>query len=403
MLDLKKSYARSLQPGVLHFAAHSHHLRPDITRDATMQCWDDAARMLDRKWGYIFGTVIPEAQKNVAELLGVGRPENIAFAGNTHEFVARILSAFNPTREKPLRVLTTDSEFNSFTRQMARTAENPHVHVTKVPVSPRHTFAQRLMTLTNTVNFDLIFFSQVFYNSGFRIPDDEMEIIVDGISQSILSSNAVIVIDGYHGFCAVPTSLKAIEDRVFYLAGGYKYAQWGEGACFLYVPPACTLRPENTGWFASFGTLEKGSQSSNLVSYSDDAFRFWGATFDPAGLYRLNAVCDWMREKKITAQERWYHVLTLQSHFLQSGVKSRYFELSKLVTPLPRAQRGNFLSFDQGDEGSASTLVEKLAVRGVIVDSRGPLIRIGFGIYHDLSDVDQLIKTIESLEAEYVR
>ena len=36
------------EPDRLHFAAHSHHPWPDVTRDAQVQAWDDAAR-LDRQ------------------------------------------------------------------------------------------------------------------------------------------------------------------------------------------------------------------------------------------------------------------------------------------------------------------------------------------------------------------
>ena len=37
-----------------------------------------------------------------------------------------------------------------------------------------------------------------------------------------------------------------------YLAGGYKYAMAGEGACFMHCPPGFGARPRNTGWYASF-------------------------------------------------------------------------------------------------------------------------------------------------------
>ena len=38
------------QPGRLHAAAHSHHPWPDVTREAHLQAWDDAARHHDDKW-----------------------------------------------------------------------------------------------------------------------------------------------------------------------------------------------------------------------------------------------------------------------------------------------------------------------------------------------------------------
>jgi hypothetical protein len=71
-LALKAHYSHFLQarPGVLHFAAHSHHLWPDVTRGAVVQAWDDAARLADRKWEHVLGAVLPRAQAHVARILG---------------------------------------------------------------------------------------------------------------------------------------------------------------------------------------------------------------------------------------------------------------------------------------------------------------------------------------------
>ena len=59
MLDLRSHFSRyrEASPGRLHLAAHSHHYWPDVTRDAQLQAWDDAARLADRKWGHVLGPV----------------------------------------------------------------------------------------------------------------------------------------------------------------------------------------------------------------------------------------------------------------------------------------------------------------------------------------------------------
>jgi selenocysteine lyase/cysteine desulfurase len=333
----------------------------------------------------------------VANLIDVSYPRNIAFAPNTHEFVARIFSGFDS--RKPLRVLTTSSEFRSFSRQLARVKERGNVTVTEVPVLPYQDFVRRFTEAAKKSDYDLVFFSQVFYDSGVRIRNFDIRNIVTALK----SSDAVIVIDGYHGFCAVDTSLRDIQDRVFYLAGGYKYAQWGEGACFMYVPPNCTVRPENTGWFAEFGELS--NVRPDLVSYSDDAFRFWGSTFDPAGLYRLIAVAKWMSDQDITLDESNWHVRVLQSEFLKAlkFQGSRFLGNKNLVTPLEAGGLGNFLSYKQKCDGQAEEFVSELRKRNILVDARGPFVRIGFGIYHDLKDVKKLIETIQEMESVNAR
>jgi selenocysteine lyase/cysteine desulfurase len=189
-----------------------------------------------------------------------------------------------------------------------------------------------------------------------------------------------------------------LGDRVFYLAGGYKYAQWGEGACFLCVPPGCALRPENTGWFAAFGAMQAGTDTAKRTAYSGDGFRFWGSTFDPAGLYRLNAVAVWLRNRGISIEMIRTHVLDLQSHFLDtlSHDGARIFRIEDMAI-WESERRGNFLSFDLKGEHTAMAAVCTFKENGVIVDSRGAFVRIGFGMYHNEADVDALAHIIHTI------
>ena len=114
MLAAHFSRFRAADPGRLHFAAHSHHPWPDATEGAHAQAWKDSARLVDRKWDKVFAEVVPKAQAHVARLLSLSDARQVAFAPNTHEFVARLYSCFDPG--KPLRVLTGASEFHSFRR-----------------------------------------------------------------------------------------------------------------------------------------------------------------------------------------------------------------------------------------------------------------------------------------------
>jgi selenocysteine lyase/cysteine desulfurase len=388
MTSYKEHYRRFLDanPGRLHFAAHSHHLWPDVTRDAVVECWDDAARLADSKWDRILGDVVPRAQAHVARVLELSRPEQIAFAPNTHELVVRLLSCL--LDRAPLRVLTTDSEFMSFARQAGRLEELASVAITRVPTEPFETFEARFREAAAGATWDLVYVSQVFYNSGFVISD--LSALVAGVR----SPDALVVVDGYHGFLARPTSLRAIEDRAFYLAGGYKYAMSGEGACFLHVPAGCRLRPVDTGWFASFGRLEHAPGGG--VEYSEDGYRFWGATFDATSLYRFNSVMDWLNRSSVGVAEIRSHVLALQDRFL-TGLEASPragLSLQSLITPRAADRRGNFLAFRLAQ---AETLASRLRESRVVTDHRGDRLRFGFGLYQDPEDVDELLQRLAVL------
>lgn len=387
-LALKAHYSRFLaaRPDVLHFAAHSHHLWPDVTRDAVLQCWDDAARLADRKWDHVLGTVLPKAQAHVARILGFARPDRIAFAPNTHELVSRVLSCFPPGRG--LRVLTTDGEFMSFARQLARLEESGEVRATRVPAEPFGTFDQRFRDAAAAGPWDLVYLSHVFFNSGFAVAD------VPGIVGAVREPDTIVMVDGYHGFLALPVRFEAVQQRIFYVAGGYKYAQSGEGACFLHVPPGCTLRPRNTGWFASFGRLTE--TASEHLEYADDAFRFWGSTFDPTGLYRLNVVLDWLSGLGIGVADIHAHVQELQRLFLDllSRLDLRAIPVAALSTPPDLSRQGHFLTFRLPH---AAALAQALREQGVEVDSRADRLRFGFGLYHEPADLERLAERLRRL------
>lgn len=384
MKSHKALFARFLSssPHRLHVAAHSHHLWPDVTREAHVAAWDDAARLVDAKWDHVFGAVLPRAQRNVARILNLTDSGQIAFAPNTHEFVARILSCLKS--RPPAKVVTTDSEFMSFTRQIARSAEAGAVEVVRVPAEPFETFEARFADTVIEEKPDLVFLSHVFFNSG---------VIVRELPRIVAAApkDAIVVIDGYHAFMAVPTDLWAIEERAFYLGGGYKYAMTGEGACFLHVPKQTPATPVNTGWFAAFGDLTQGGLSG-AAPFSRDGYRFFGATFDPSALYRFNAVCDLFEREQIDITTVHARVRALQKHFVEmlaargDKVAPRAEDLILKGTQLDRL--GHFLTFVRED---AQEIEARLAARDVVVDYRGDRLRFGFGLYHDEDDLVALV------------
>lgn len=366
----------------LHAAAHSHHPWPDCTRAAHLAYWEDSVRFVDRKWAKIFGEVVPEAQRHVARTLNLPDPARVAFAPNTHEFVARLYSCLDWSQ--PLRVLTTANEFHSFARQTRRLEETGRLAVTRVPVEPFATFRDRFQHALGR-RHDMVFLSQVPFDSGF---------VIEGL-ESLLSRagpEALVAIDGYHAFMAIPVDLARLADRIFYLAGGYKYAQGGEGACFMAVPAGSSLRPAFTGWFADFAGL-RGVQADR-VGYGDAAMRFWGSTFDASGLYRFNAVMRWLEGLGVTPVQIHAHVAMLQDAFL-AGVRalgSARLPAERLV-PEAGLPRGNFCAFDIDD---AEGVEQRLLAQRVQIDRRGRRLRFGFGVYHDRAFVGRLLERLRT-------
>ncbi len=291
-MNLKEHFSEFFanDPERMHFAAHSHHPWPDVAFEAHKEYWLDSAQLVDDKWDYIFGSVFPETRQLIASVLGLPNPQTLTFAPNTHELLKRVFSCLRP----PVRILTTGSEFHSFTRQSRRWEEAGLAIVERVSTEPFDTFQDRFTDKAGTDRYDMVYLSSVFYDSGFVVPD------LHGVVEAVDDDATFVVIDGYHQFMALPTDISTIADRVFYLAGGYKYAMSGEGVCFLHAPSGYGLRPVDTGWYAGFGQLETGV--SGAVPYTEDGSRFAGATYDPSGVYRLRAVLSWLEELGVNPQ-----------------------------------------------------------------------------------------------------
>jgi selenocysteine lyase/cysteine desulfurase len=374
------SRALELDPERLHFAAHSHHLWPDASFDGQVRAWVEANHFADRKWDLVFGEVVPEAQAHIARELGLPDPNTVVFAPNTHDLLVRIVSGWEG---RPVRILTTDGEFHSFRRQAERWEETGEVVVARVPLEPFDTFDARFTAAARAGGHDLVWVSQVFFRTGQVIG------CVADLAALARPEGPWVVVDGYHGFMATPTDLAAVADRIFYVAGGYKYAMAGEGACFLHAPPGFCDRPVVTGWFAEFGDL---SGPPGGVQYRSDGGRFWGATFDVSALYRFNAVRRLLEENGLTTDVVSAHADGLRSHFaeaLAAGECGRLGE-AEVINPIPDdgRPRARFLALRHPD---AQAWRARLLEANVVTDVRDDVIRFGFGLYQDAADVDRLI------------
>jgi selenocysteine lyase/cysteine desulfurase len=376
------SRAFAKAPGRLHFAAHSHHLWPDVSYDAHMQAWNDAAAMADRKWDKVYAEVIPAAQRSIANELHLPGTDTIAFAPNTHEFVSRIFWARD--QNPPIDVVTSDGEFHSFRRQIARWEEAGVVSVRRVKCEPFETFTARYLTEVAKKPPDIAFVSHVMYQTGLRFDG------IEALAAHARPDGTWVVIDGYHAFMAIPVDLSRLAGRVFYLGGGYKYAMAGEGAAFLHAPPGYGPRPVNTGWFAEFAHIE-GKPTG--VPYSKDGMRYMGATFDVSALYRFNAVRAMLHAEGLDTVAVAARVRTLRGKLETAiaGGEAGVLQEATLLRPNTDEPRARYIALK---DARATEWKSALMERDIITDARGDVLRIGLGLYHDEADIPALCDAV---------
>lgn len=385
-MTFKALFSRSLgaDPGRLHFAAHSHHLWPDASFEGHAQAWEDAARLADRKWEKVMDEVWPAAQREVAAEIGSGQPDAIVFAPNTHQLLVSLFNAVPPGA--PVRVLTSEGEFHSARRQLARWEETGAAIVERVPVQPFETFSNRFLDRAKNGEHDFIFVSQVMFGSGHVFD------CAEALAALGRANGPWVVIDGYHAFMALERPFgEAAASTSFYLGGGYKYAMSGEGCAFLHAPSGFGPRPPITGWYAEFEDL---SLPAGSVGYARDATRYLGATFDPSALYRFTAVRQMLADNGLTTSRISLHCAALRQRLLDAIAVMPFGE-AELLNPLDGRPHARFLAFRSSN---AQRWYAELKARNCITDVRGDVLRIGFGIYQDETDVDRLVALLGGLK-----
>ena len=363
----------------LHMAGHSHHFWPDAARDGHNYYYNLAMKKSDHKWEIILGEVLPKVQSKITTMLNFSRPKDIAFSSNTHDLITRLISP--KLNAEKLNILASKNEFHSISRQLKRLNEEENISIHWIDNEAKD-FKEQLEKILIENEYDFIFMSHVFFNSGFVLPHETIELIIRH------KKNAQFILDGYHHFCALPFNLAPFENDLFYIAGGYKYAQAGEGMCFMTMPAMCQIRPLLTGWFAHFSSLEK---TSSKVDYNDDGMRFWGSTLDMSSFCRFLSVWDKFNEQKLTIEKFDLYIKDLQKEFLSDNSLSTYVLSSDLN------HLGHFITFEFESSEQAKSVYNWLLRNHVMTDFRGKRLRFGFTPYLNMNEVKKLKNMLSSL------
>ncbi|MDI3282048.1 aminotransferase class V-fold PLP-dependent enzyme [Polyangium sp. 15x6] len=374
-LDLgafRAAYGHFLKGDRVLLTGHSHQAWPDVARAAMLEAFDDAARLVDDKWSRAVFPKMESVGRRILGRLGFDEGDAITFGKSTHELVTRLLSCF-PLASAP-RVVTTRSEFHSLHRQLSRLAEDG-LRVTWVDTADRETLVDRFLEAI-VPGTSLVALSAVLFEDAFVVPR------IGEIAARAVEVGAVPLVDAYHAFNVVPIAWGPAKDALFVTAGGYKYAELGEGICFLRSPATTKLRPADTGWFADFSALE--GERTEAVGYGPGGARFSGATFDATPVYRADAVLrhwdafglDVPALRAISLRQTRRILAKLDAAGLADRVASSRVD----------ERRGAFVAVRSPGAGN---VVERLRAREVFVDSRGELVRIGPAPYLTDDEIDR--------------
>jgi len=360
---LAPHYSHFQLDGRVLLTGHSHQAWPDVARDGLLQAWTDAATHVDDKWSAAFA-VADRVRRGFRHWMGDAEGP-ITLAQNTHELVTRFLSALDLSARP--RVVMTDGEFHSISRQIRR-MEEEGVEVVRVSSTEIDALPEALIAAIDAKTA-CVLVSAVFFHSS-RIARG-----LDAVLTHATREGVPMLVDTYHALGPVPFSLSewGLEDA-YIVGGGYKYLQLGEGNCFLRTPADCALRPVNTGWFADFEHLD-APPSGEPVHYANGDMRFAGATYEPLSHYRAARVMDFFEEQGLSPRL----LRDVSQH--QLGVLAGAFDALDLDPAdlcrdrsVPLHEFGGFLTLKAP---RATEIVSALRSLGVFADARGDNLRLG--------------------------
>ncbi|KAL4425507.1 hypothetical protein ABPG75_009523 [Micractinium tetrahymenae] len=395
---------------------------------------------------------------------------SVQFGSNSHELVLRLLSTLLDARRRQgssratpcpgsstagtgnstadggsarlpvMRVLASDCEFYSIARQLNRLIEAGLAEVEAVACEPADTFPERCCAAVAAAAvaghpFDAVYISQITYlTQRTLIPDipalvgslraaasagpsaaavplggalQQSSLLAEGEGAGEAAEELLIIIDGYHGFCAVPTNLGEAAQDCCYVAGLLKHAGCGANCAFLTLPAHLAARPVLTGWLADPYILAPDSPASiqlgSEVGYTPGLALQGGTPAYLLPLLVFNHLMQLWREASpsITVEALHAHVLGLHTRLLAGlgAAGHPHIKPATLLPPQDPARRSHTLVFRAPSAAIGAAVVKALAARGVLIDKRGAHVRLGFGPDHSAADVDALLAALRAAAA----
>ena len=371
----------------LLFTGHSHQAWPDVALDGQTEYFHASAKLVDKKWDLAFQKT-DILRSYLREFYD--DPDGLyCREESTHFLFVSLMSAWD-LENKP-KIITTDGEFYSLSRQLARFSE-VGLEVVKVPASIEEDFVGCIReNLDNKTSAVMI--SRVYFQTGLINPH------LSEIAELCRKYGVPLVVDDYHGTNVAPLSIRneGLEDA-YLLIGGYKYLQWGEANCFLRFPKDCTLRPVITGWFASFGSLQKKQDFSKPVEFDHGNQRFASGTYDPSSQFRAAKVVEFFKRQSLSSKVLWAgyqeQIGLLKSIFLEQDIDPSILRLTHNENI---AMNAGFLSLYSTH---AVAIRKRLLEKEVFTDARDTILRLGPAPYTTFQQIIDVIGLLSETVSE---
>lgn len=311
-----------------------------------------------------------ELRGRVAELWNAS-PVEIALTPSVSAALSSVGSAIDYTRRN--RVVVAELDFPT---QIYQWMVKPGVEVVRVPSDdgigiPPERWAEYIDERTAVVAT-----SHVFYSTGY-IQD------LPPIAAAARAAGALFVVDGYQAAGQIPVDPRALGADV-YVSGPLKWLLGGPGMAFLWVKEERIrdLEPTIASWF---GARDQFQFNAEEFQFRDDAARFELGTPAIPTMYTALGGLEIILQVGPQAIRERVAALTedLVTRLQSAGVPLR-------IAGKPERRSGIVMLRIE----NAAEVVARLAERQIIVDHRGPHVRVSPHFYNTLEENDLFIETL---------
>ncbi|MFA0545300.1 cysteine desulfurase CsdA [Vibrio splendidus] len=327
------------------------------------------------------------ARDKVAQFIGARSSKEIIWTRGATEALNLIAQTYaRSTLQTGDEILVSETEHHANIVPWQIVAEQTGAKVVKVPMTSDCEFDLVAFDTLLNERTKIVALAQITNVTGSRQP-------IEAVIEKAHKMNAIVVVDGAQGIVHEPVDVAALGVDFYVFSGHKLYAPAGIGVLYGKLELLEAMPP----WHGGGKMVERVSFSG--TTFSQLPGKFEAGTPNVAGAIALSTAIEWLSD--FAQQDVENHIHQLQHE--------TYLALSKLndIQVLGYQPNASVITFvmDGVHHQDIATLLDQqgIAVRAghhcahPLMDALNVkgTVRISFGIYNNMDDVDKLIAAIE--------
>ena len=327
------------------------------------------------------------ARDNVAQFIGAASSKEIIWTRGATEALNLIAQTYARSSLKPGdEILVSELEHHANIVPWQIVAEQTGAKVIKVPMTRECQFDVAVFDSLLNDKTKIVALAQVTNVTGTRQPIEE-------VITKAHSVGAIVVVDGAQGIVHEPVNVTELNADFYVFSGHKLYAPAGIGVLYGKLELLESMPP----WHGGGKMVERVSFEG--TTYSALPGKFEAGTPNVAGAIALDSAIQWLSQFEQQQVEAHIHQLVDMTYQALSQLDDieviGYQPNSSVVTFVMDGVHHQDIATLLDQQGiavraghhCAHPLMDALGIKGTV--------RISFGIYNDIADVERLIAAIE--------